>query len=532
MNTSIFPMTSPESLGIKTEGITRFLSECQAAGLELHRFMLVRHGLCCAKVNWAPYSETDWHPMYSFSKSLTATAIGFARQEGLLSLDERLVDLFPDELLEEISENLAECTIHHLLCMSCGHETEIQDQGPDWKKTFLAHPFLHKPGTFFKYNTAGTNMLAAIVKKKTGLQVLEYLRPRLLDPLGMGQIFCLEMPDEEHTQHGGGGMRMQLEDMARFTQFMLQDGVWEGKTLLADWYSARAGVKQMETAGDSEGHVYDWAMGYGYQCWMGSLPKSYRADGAFGQFGLVFPTLDLCVMINAATEQTQTMQDIINQYLLPAVEEDGKNIPVGNNTDAVGENVSGSDTKILPDGQAFVERRSLMPLSSCRNPRFEQQLEHAVYIPLLEGSPLCSLQQLVGGAGRFVIEKGEITQIRFHFEKDKVLLYLTDNGCEKTLAAALNGRFLETEIDGSRYAATARWRSLRKLEMEIRRMDAMSGVRLILKFEEDRLNFEADDTLMTDGGLGMVDRPLVEFVQVADLKDVNIEVTGNNPGAK
>ncbi len=527
---SYFEFVSPKSVGVDRNGIEKFIRETEYKGLELHRFMMIRHGKCCAKMNWFPYTGHDMHPMYSFSKSLTATAVGFARQEGLLSLDERLVDLFPEDCPEVISENLAACTIHHLLCMSCGHETEITDYSGNWRKTFLAHPFLHAPGTFYLYNTAGSNMLAAIIKKKTGLQVTEYLRSRLMEPLGMDGILCARIPDDLQTEHGGGGMKMTLEDMAKFTQFMLQDGEWEGKKLLSDWYFARAGVKQMETAGDSEGHVYDWAYGYGYQCWMGSLPGAFRADGAFGQFGLVYPTLDLCIVMSSATEQTQTIMDLVAQYLLPAVREDGLHVQAAANK--AGSKMEEVKMESGEDIAALVEQRDLIPLSGCRNPRFEKVLNRSVYRPEDPADKMSGLQRLAGGAGIFKIEEDEISEIRFEFSDDRVTLHLTENGGERVLDAGLERSFLYTEIDGITYAACARWRSLRRLELEIRRMDAMSGVRLILNFEGERLTFEADETLMTDGGLGMMEKHLVPFGQIADLSAVETEKTGNNPGVK
>lgn len=506
-----FDMAAPEAVGINSQGIYDFLAEIERSGLELHRMMILRHGKCCAKITWAPYSENDMHPLYSFSKSLTAAAIGFARQEGLLSLDEKIIHIFPEDVPENPSENLQSCTISHLLSMSCGHETEITDQGPGWRKTFLAHPFLHAPGTFYKYNTAGTNFLAAIIKKKTGLQVTEYLRSRLFDPLGIGDVYCFRLPDDQQTEAGGGGMKMVLEDMAKFTQFMLQDGWWEGKPLLKDWYFALAGTKIMETAGDSEGHVKEWANGYGYQCWMGSLPKSFRADGAFGQFGLVYPTLGLCIITNSATEQTQTLIDAVNAYILP-------------NADPQ------KDAFTPAEGSAVLLAKSLPALTSCRNPVLENQLNHSVYIAEENGA-MSGIKRLVGGAGLYHIpDDGSISQIRFSFEKDHAVLHLTENGTEKQLAAALNHRFAFSVIDDIRYSATARWRSLHKLELEIRRMDAMSGVRLILHFADDKLTFEADETLMTDGGLGMTDKRLATFYQAANLDNLEIEKTGNNPG--
>lgn len=524
-----FSYVSPESLGIRTEAIEAFLDACSRAGLELHRFMLLRHGTCCAKVVWSPYGEDDLHPVYSFSKSLTATAIAFARQEGLLNLDERIVDLFPDDLPEGFDEdqspsamNLRECTIHHLLCMSCGHEHEIWGDGADWRKVFFAQPFPHKPGTFYLYNTPGSNLLAAIVLKKTGQQVTEYLRPRLFNPLGIeaDAVSCIHLPDAEGTEHGGGGMSLTLDAMARFTQFMLQDGWWDGRQLLKDWYYSHAGIKQIETEGDSYGHVKEWAKGYGYQCWLCSLPKSFRADGAFGQFGLVYPTLDMCVIINAATEQTQTMIDAVNECLLPGVLEEGCL------DEEYVENTCGDA------GTAFIRKYQLPGLKNCRNPLFEDCLRRSAYTA--ESGEADGIMGLVGGAGRIIKTQEEpISRMEFAFGDYSLTWILTQGNEKKRLEAALDGTFATSVIDGVRYAATARWRALRKLELEIRRLDAMSGVRLIIHFTQDggKLRMEADETLMTDGGLGMSVRHLVPYLRtdLAEREEAAQNVTGNNP---
>ena len=486
---SYFEMVSPESVGLATERIRRFLAEAERAGLELHRLMILRYGKCCAKVTWAPYGEEDLHPLYSFSKSFTATAVGFAWQEGLLSLDERIVDIFPGEIPADADENLKACTIHHLLCMTCGQETEAWSEGENWRKLFFSHPFLHAPGTFFRYNTAGSNLLSAVILKKTGQQVTEYLRSRLFEPLGFHEVCWWQLPDAEHTVHGGGGMKLCLEDMAKFTQFMLQDGVWEGKQLLKDWFFARAGRLQFPTAGDIEGHVKDWAQGYGYQCWMGTVRDSFRADGAYGQFGLVFPHQALCVIINAATEQTQTILDLAGEWLVP----------------------DGSETDPAENGRPVSLTLSLRPLLACRNPVFEEALARSVYTaePMKNA---CGLRTLTGGAGLFdVKDNASIGQVRFSFSADSVHLHLKEGNEEKCLKAALNGSFAFSDIDGVRYAATAAWRSTRRLEMEIRRTDALSGVRLIMSFDGEVLRIQADDTLMTESGLGMIKRRIPEF---------------------
>ena len=316
---SYFQDASPESLGISSEGILRFLDRMEEKNIELHSFMVVRHGKCAAKGWWKPYAPTLPHPLYSFGKTLTATAIGFARQEKILSLEERLVDLFPELLPKEPSENLQKVTLWHLLTMSCGHETEIDMESPDWIREFLQHPFLHEPGTFYKYNTAGTNMLAAVLKRKTGCDVTEFLKPRLLEPLGITSLTCSKCPGPEAVEMAGGGMRMTTEDMARFIYFVLNRGRWEGRQLLEEEWFDLACTKQIETAGDAEGHVKEWAYGYGFQCWMCRTPGSFRADGAFGQFGVVLPDKDLFVILTTGTYQTQDELDGIFEEIVPTL---------------------------------------------------------------------------------------------------------------------------------------------------------------------------------------------------------------------
>lgn len=206
---SYFQDASPESLGISSGGILRFLDRMEEKNIELHSFMVVRHGKCAAKGWWKPYAPELAHPLYSFGKTLTATAIGFARQEKILSLEERLVDLFPELLPKEPSENLQKVTLWHLLTMSCGHETEIDMESPDWIREFLQHPFLHEPGTFYKYNTAGTNMLAAGVEEKNRLRCDGIFKAPSAGAPGHYFLDLFEVPG---TGSSGNGWRRYADD--------------------------------------------------------------------------------------------------------------------------------------------------------------------------------------------------------------------------------------------------------------------------------------------------------------------------------
>ena len=177
------PRSSPEAQGISSSAILAFLDEAEHKIDALHSVMIVRHGHLVAEGWWAPYDAKSPHELYSLSKSFTSTAVGLAIAEGKLSLDDPVLKFFPNDAPAAPSSNLKLMRVHDLLRMSTGHQSE--PQMPPSVKAFLASPVPHKPGTHFMYNTPATYMLSAIVQKVTGQTVLDYLRPRLFEPLGI-----------------------------------------------------------------------------------------------------------------------------------------------------------------------------------------------------------------------------------------------------------------------------------------------------------------------------------------------------------
>ena len=194
----------------------------------MNSFMLLRHGHVVAEGWWAPYDAEAPHSLYSLSKSFTSTAVGLAIAEGKLSLDDEVLKFFPDDAPAEPSNNLKAMRVSDLLRMSTGQQTEpprTADQ--PWTKTFLAQPVPFKPGTHFLYNTSATYMLSAIVQKATGMTVLDYLKPRLFEPLGIEHPTWETSP--QGISAGGYGLSIRTEDIARFGQLYLQKGKWQGK---------------------------------------------------------------------------------------------------------------------------------------------------------------------------------------------------------------------------------------------------------------------------------------------------------------
>ena len=311
------PRSSPESQGISSAAVRDFVETANTQIHTLHSFMLVRHGHVVAEAWWKPEGPDKPHVLWSLSKSFTAAAVGLAIAEGKLSLDDPVLKFFPAATPAEPSENLKAMQLRHLLSMSGGHDTEPKfriEDGPS-VKAFLEHPVSHSPGTWFRYNTPSTYLCSAIVTKVTGQTVLEFLKPRLFEPLG------IESPtwgaSAEGYSLGGYGLFARTEDIAKFGLLHLQKGRWNGKQIIPEKWVETATSKHVENDQSPGGKNPEWRQGYGFQFWR-CRHNAYRGDGRDGQICLVLPDQDAVVAITAQTGQMQTELDLVWEKLLPA----------------------------------------------------------------------------------------------------------------------------------------------------------------------------------------------------------------------
>ena len=309
-----FPRSSPESQGIASAEILAFVEAADTQIDAMHSFMLVRHGQVVAEGWWAPYGAESPHTLYSLSKSFTSTAVGLAVAEGRMSLDDLVLPCFPEDAPGDPSDPLKAMRVRDLLRMSTGQHAEPTfGTGTNWIRTFLAEPVAHKPGTFFLYNTPATYMLSAMVQKAVGMTVLDYLRPRLFEPLGIENPTWGSSP--EGITLGGYGLSVCTEDIARFGQLYLQKGQWNGRQLVpAAWVEA---ATARQTANGSNPKS-DWDQGYGYQFWR-CRNNAYRGDGAFGQYCIVMPDQDAVVAITSGVKDMQAVMNLVWDRLLPAM---------------------------------------------------------------------------------------------------------------------------------------------------------------------------------------------------------------------
>jgi CubicO group peptidase (beta-lactamase class C family) len=310
--------TVPEAVGVPSAALLSFLDAVEEHCGGLHSLMLLRHGQIAAQGWWAPYGPDRAHRLFSLSKSFTATAVGLAIAEGRLTVEDRVLDYFPDEAPARVSRNLEAMQVHHLLSMNTGHAEDtlpriLRRRDGDWARAFLSAPVRHKPGSHFEYNSGASYMLSAIVQRLTGMPIVAYLQPRLFDRLGIAPPEWETCP--RGVNAGGWGLYLKTEDIARFGQLYLQKGVWGGERLLPEAWVEQATRFQSD---NSHREAPDWRQGYGYHFWL-CRHGAYRGDGAFGQYCLVMPEQDAVLAITSGVRDMQAVLDQVWTHLLPAM---------------------------------------------------------------------------------------------------------------------------------------------------------------------------------------------------------------------
>lgn len=314
------PVSTPEAQGISSAAIHAFVDAVEAEIDRFHSFILLRHGHQVAAAWWPPYAPEHPHMLFSLSKSFASTAIGLAVAEGRLRVDDLVLDFFPEERPAEVSDNLAAMKVRHLLSMSTGHHVDttgpmIEREDGNWAAGFFAQPVTHEPGTYFVYNSGATYMLSAIIQKLTGMTLLDYLTPRLFEPLGIEGATWQRCPRGINT--GGWGLSIKTQDIACFGQLYLDQGRWQGKQIVPAAWVAEATAKQVSNGSNP---TRDWEQGYGYQFWR-CRHNAYRGDGAFGQYCIVMPDQDAVLAITSGVPDMQAVLNLVWAHLLPAMQD-------------------------------------------------------------------------------------------------------------------------------------------------------------------------------------------------------------------
>lgn len=275
------------------------------------------------------YSPDQLQVMWSVSKTFTATAVGFAEQDGLLKTSDRVVDYFDAaDLPAEPHPYLSELTLHDLLIMSSGLPDlaygAIQGQIEDWTKATLASDIHFKPGDRFEYNSINGYILSVIVSKVTGMKMADYLNEKMFLPLGIENYQWLESP--QGCNAGGWGLYLSTESLAKAGLFVLQKGKWNGKQLLSEEWWEKATyphIPQYKNVITDPVEIENlirsrdqWSQGYAYQMW--NCPDgAVRMHGANGQLCVIFPEQNAVVTLTSHVSNEKKLLDAIWENIYP-----------------------------------------------------------------------------------------------------------------------------------------------------------------------------------------------------------------------
>lgn len=443
--------SSPLKQGIDPASIKATFDKWREYDMDLHSFMLIKNGHVVSEVYVDPYKPTIPHLLNSLSKSFAATAIGIAAGEQRLSLDDSIISFFPEYITDDIQKNMSKLKVRHLLSMSTGHDqdtTEKLRQSEDWVNTFLNIPITYEPGTYFLYNTGASYMLSAILHAATGEHLLDYLQPRLFDPLGLIDITTETCPNGIHA--GGYGMSVKTEDIAKFGLLYLQKGKWNNKQLIPEWFVEEATTKQVSN-GDAPDS--DWTQGYGYQFWQ-CRHAAYRADGAFGQFCIIIPEHNAVIVTTAGVMETHDMIQVIWDELLPGLSVDASSIP-------------------------FVVHEEL-----------QTAIANYRYIPMQMQQESTQLHIWQDASFAIAPNESDIIAMKFHFTEQESSLTIRTNQSEQVLNIG-HGKWIhqQLELNGVTLpvAMSGAWLARNKFSIEVRMVSKPYSDHWLCHFVGDNL---------------------------------------------
>lgn len=291
---------APEEEGIRSKDMLAFMDTLmRQTDTDIHGIMVLRNGRVIGEKYNEPFAAEYCHTLYSCSKTFTAIAVGLAIEDSLLQLDDHLVDFFPNVLPEQVSDSLASITIHDLLTMQSGLpvDTRMRTLETEWIRIYLAQPMAEQPGTRFAYDSIVTYLLSAIVQTVEGQKIMDLLRKRIFNPLGITQVYWEESP--EGVSCGGWGLYMQLESMAKFGQLLLQRGQWDGQQLISGEWIDLMCQQHVQHANGSR---------YGYHIWLTNYPNMPLCNGAYGQYIFILPEQQMVVAMTQCMRGSNALE--------------------------------------------------------------------------------------------------------------------------------------------------------------------------------------------------------------------------------
>lgn len=319
--------STPEAQSMDSAKIGEMFDYIEKSGLDIHSLLIVRNGYLIAEGYFYPYKKEYRHILNSETKSITSALVGLALEDGFIkSVDQKVVDFFPDMKIANLDDRKKNLTVRNLLTMTAGldweesgaygavHDTNTQMWAQENQLQFvLDRPMKEEPGKSFYYNSGASHVLSAIVQKTTGKTSLEYAAERIFKPLGITDISW--GADRQGINSGSSRIFMKPEDLAKYGYLYLQNGMWEGKQLIPEKWVMESTAKQVDTPDGLAGRY-----GYGYQWWQNKF-GGYSARGFGGQYLFVIPEYNMVVVFSSGLvpQSFFAPEELVEDYIIPAV---------------------------------------------------------------------------------------------------------------------------------------------------------------------------------------------------------------------
>ncbi|MEI6577991.1 MAG: serine hydrolase [Eubacteriales bacterium] len=460
----------PEEAGVSSNVVADFIEDLKKSNIETHSIMILRHGKVAFESWSEPYEPDIPHTMYSVSKSFTSTAIGFAIEESLLSLQTRVIDMFPEFKPKKKDENLEKLTVFHLLTMTAGKNVSLlADKTKNrWIQDFFDAKWAFAPGESWFYISENTYILSEILTRVTRMSLTEYLTPRLYEPLGFGRVPFWEK-NGNGVEAGGWGLFITTEELAKFMLCYSQGGVFNGKQVIPAKWARDAVEKQVEN------HQYTElanTSGYGYCIWRNPMDDSYRADGFFSQFGAVFEKYDALLVMTAAEIDEEKSRDCIWRHFPKAFfdERTESNIITAPEVKPA--------LKPLPDLPAL-PRSGLETKISGKTLKIKtNRFLHLMGFPM----SMLNLAVIYMSAEK----AGNIDDVKFEFSENECSMSWGEGKYKNTIICGMDGKTRKSQIRLAGFdltaSSTAAWESENTLNVWMRPLESLGQRRMRFVF--------------------------------------------------
>jgi hypothetical protein len=504
MHTNELPRCTPEEAGISSRQVMKCIKELDHGMTTMNGFMAARHGKVFAECWWTPYSAELVHCNHSFGKSYTATAIGIALKENRLSLDEKMVDLFAEEIAKRnivVHSLMKSITVRHVMTMTNGMAHHPPMAG-DWIENYFRTPMAYEPGTHFAYNSSGSCMLGAIILKRTGQNMKDYLTERLFNKIGINpeKFVWLKFPNKIDAEPGTFA---RTEDNLRLAMLYVNEGYWNGEQILEpEFVRSALSIQIMNPYAPEQ---KDGRCGYGYQLWACSIPGVFRFDGGQGQYGIIWPEKDLVVAIHEgalAPLGPQKTLDTLYDHLLLLMQNEPLE-PAQKEYEALLE--LESSIKLQPD------EPNTLKLNRMFNGTF--RISSGKFDPWLSVAP-------PGNVDLFVdLRDSKKNALISNFEldiSDEALSVKIDSGAKFCASwdGSLTRRFVDSPFPAlGEYTATARFINVNKLEIHIHWLNGWFETLICFELADDeikittkKLRLNEDDNFLVYSAMAVLEK--------------------------